>query len=245
MPRFVAPAVLIDHRPPIIELRERPGGWEGDLVVGVRSQSAVATLVDRRTRCLRLIALPDGHSAGHLRDALFTNLSQLPKRARRSLTWDQGSAMARHHELAPYFTDGVFFARPASPWQRGTNENMSGLVRQYLPKPTNLSLHTAEDLRGLVDVSGMEPRCGVGGASTDSASVSSLMRRGRWTAAGLGGLAGTSVAIAQEVIRYSDDRCSANSAGAGAPKRSSPDRDLGPNALRCRSRSREPSPGVR
>jgi IS30 family transposase len=149
MPRFVAPALLIDCRPPIIELRERLGDWEGDLVVGTRSQSAVATLVDRRTRYLRLVPLPKGHSAGHLRDALIASLSQLPEQARRSLTWDQGSEMARHHELAPYFADGIFFARPGSPWQRGTNENTNGLIRQYLPKRTNLSLHTADDLRAI------------------------------------------------------------------------------------------------
>ncbi|MDQ0938446.1 IS30 family transposase [Streptomyces sp. V1I1] len=138
MPRFVAPAVLIDHRPPVIELREHIGDWEGDLIVGVRSQSAVATLVDRRTRYLRLVPLPDGHSAGTIGDALIANLGKLPVQARRSLTWDQGSEMARHHELAPHF-DGGFFARPGSPWQRGTNENTNGLIRQYLPKRTNLS----------------------------------------------------------------------------------------------------------
>ncbi|MGW6909686.1 IS30 family transposase [Streptomyces sp. NPDC054940] len=90
-PRFVAPAALIDSKPPIIELRERLSDWEGDLVVGVRSQSAVATLVDRRTRYLRLDPLLEGHSVGHLRDALITNLSELPEQARQSLTWDQGS----------------------------------------------------------------------------------------------------------------------------------------------------------
>ncbi|MFF4020693.1 IS30 family transposase [Streptomyces sp. NPDC001843] len=149
MPRFVAPAVLIDHRPPVIELRERLGDWEGDLVVGVRSQSAVATLVDRRTRYLRLVPLPEGHSASQLRDALIAVLGQLPEHARRSLTWDQGSEMARHYELAPYFADGIFFARPGSPWQRGTNENTNGLLRQYLPKRTNLSLYTVDDLRSI------------------------------------------------------------------------------------------------
>ncbi|WP_445195112.1 IS30 family transposase [Streptomyces odontomachi] len=101
MPRFVAPAALIDRRPPVIELRERLGDWEGDLVVGARSQSAVATLVDRRTRYLRLVPLRAGHSASQLRDALIAALTMLPERAPRSLTWDQGSEMARHHELAP------------------------------------------------------------------------------------------------------------------------------------------------
>jgi IS30 family transposase len=103
------------------------------LIVGPRSQSAVATLVDRRTRYLRLVALPDGHVADQLRDALIASFATLPEHARRTLTWDQGSEMARHHELAPHFTDGVFFARPGSPWQCGTNENTNGLIRQYLP----------------------------------------------------------------------------------------------------------------
>ncbi|MGW3622553.1 IS30 family transposase [Streptomyces sp. NPDC000880] len=88
----------------------------------------------------RLPGAPDGHSARHLRDALIAAFSQLPEHARRTLTWDQGSEMARHHELAPYFDNGVYFARPAGPWQRGTNENTNGLIRQYLPKRTNLSL---------------------------------------------------------------------------------------------------------
>ncbi|MFI8265754.1 IS30 family transposase [Streptomyces sp. NPDC085665] len=82
-----------------------------------------------------MVALPDGHSAGQLRDALIASLGKLPERARRSLTWDQGSEMARHDELAPF------------PWERGTTENTNGRIRQYLPKCTNLSLHTAEDLR--------------------------------------------------------------------------------------------------
>ncbi|WP_392757295.1 IS30 family transposase [Streptomyces sp. LN590] len=147
--RFVAPAVLIDRRPPVVELRTRLGDWEGDLIVGPLSRSAVATLVDRRTRYLRLVALPGGHSAAKLRDALIAALGTLPVHARRTLTWDQGTEMARHHEIAPYFTDGVFFANPASPWQRGTNENTNGLIRQYLPKRTNLSLHTPDDLRAI------------------------------------------------------------------------------------------------
>ncbi|WP_331773377.1 IS30 family transposase (plasmid) [Embleya sp. NBC_00888] len=156
--RFAAPAVLIDRRPQVVELRSRLGDWEGDLIVGPRSQSAVATLVDRRTRYLLLVALPDGHSADHLRDALVAALGALPNHARRTLTWDQGSEMARHHELAPYFTDGVFLAHPGSPWQRGTNENTNGLIRQYLPKRTNLSLHTPDDLRVIEDRLNNRPR---------------------------------------------------------------------------------------
>lgn len=86
-----------------------------------------------------MVPLPEGegHSAGQLRDALIAALSALSEQARRSLTWDQGSGMSRHHELAPYLTDGIFFARSASPGKRGTNENANGLIRQYLPKRTN------------------------------------------------------------------------------------------------------------
>ncbi|WP_420716600.1 IS30 family transposase [Streptomyces sp. H27-H1] len=161
--RFAAPPVLIGRRPPVVELRTRLGDWEGDLIVGPRSQSAVATLVDRRTRFLRLVALPDGHRADQLRDALITAfVSTLLQHARQTLTWDQGSEMARHHEIAPYFTDGVFFAHPGSPWQRGTNENtnglVNGLVRQYLPKRTKLSLHTPEDLRRIEERLNNRPR---------------------------------------------------------------------------------------
>ncbi|WP_406841853.1 IS30 family transposase (plasmid) [Streptomyces sp. AHU1] len=117
--------------------------------MGVRSQCAVATIIDRRTRCHSLIPLPDEHSAGQVRGALVAALNALPERARRSLTWDQGSEMIRHHELAPCFTDGIFFARPVSPWERGMNENADGLVRQCLLKRTNLSLHTPDDLRAV------------------------------------------------------------------------------------------------
>ncbi|MFD3536990.1 IS30 family transposase [Streptomyces sp. NPDC058664] len=127
--KFVAPAVLIDRRPTVVELRTQLGDWEGDLIVGPHSRSVVATLVDRRTRYLRLIALPEGHSADQLHDALIAAFTALLEHACRPLTWDQGSEMARHHELTPHFTDGVFFAHPGSPWQRGTNENTNGLIR--------------------------------------------------------------------------------------------------------------------
>ncbi|MER6695249.1 IS30 family transposase [Streptomyces minutiscleroticus] len=172
--RFVAPAVLIDRRPPVVETRSRLGDWEGDLIVGLHSQSAVATLVDRRTRYLRLVALPDGHSADRLRDALIATLGRLPEHARRTLPWDQGSEMARHHELAPYFSDGVFFARPGSPWQRGTNENTNGLVRQYLPKRTNLSLHTHDDLRAIERKLNNRPRKTLGWQTPASAFAAAL-----------------------------------------------------------------------
>jgi transposase, IS30 family len=93
------------------------------------------------------VHLPDGHSAEQLRVAMLPVLTGLPALARQTLTWDQGSEMARHHDVAVHFAEGVFFAPPATPWLRGTNENTNGLLRQYFPKGTNLRLHTPEDLR--------------------------------------------------------------------------------------------------
>ncbi|MFF3062828.1 IS30 family transposase [Streptomyces sp. NPDC057909] len=134
----------------------------------------MATLVDRRTRYLRLIALPNGHSADQLRDALLEAFSKLPNHARRTLTWDQGSEMARHHEIAPHFTDGVFFAHPCSPWQRGTNENTNGLIRQYLPKRTDLSLHTPDDLRRIEERLNNRPRKTLGWQTPAQAFTAAL-----------------------------------------------------------------------
>jgi transposase, IS30 family len=111
------------------------------------SQSAIGTLVDRCSRLVRLIHLPHGHRADQLLEAIEPVLASLPTTARLTLTWDQGSEMARHHDVAVHFAEGVFFAPPATPWLRGTNENTNGLLRQYFPKGTNLRLHTPEDLR--------------------------------------------------------------------------------------------------
>lgn len=129
--RFIAPAVLIDQRPVAVEGRGRIGDWEGDLIVGRMSRSAIGTLVERSSRYLRLIHLPHGHSASQLHAALVVALSGLAPHARLTLTWDQGSEMAHHHLLIEQFREGIFFAHPASPWQRGTNENTNGLLRQY------------------------------------------------------------------------------------------------------------------
>jgi transposase, IS30 family len=145
-PRYVAPAVLIHCRPPIVETRTRVGDWEGDLIVGKHSRSAIGTLVDRTSRTVRLIHLPHGHNAEAFTDACARVLATLPDVARRTLTWDQGSEMARHDVLAAHFAEGVFFADPGSPWQRGTNENTNGLLRQFFPKGKDLSTYTLEDL---------------------------------------------------------------------------------------------------
>jgi IS30 family transposase len=123
------------------------GDWEVDLVVGPMSKSPVATLVDRRSRYLRMVHLPDGHRADQLVAALQLALASTLAGKLLTLTWDQGSEMARHDEVAELFSGGVFFADPGSPWMRGTNENTKGLVRQYLREGTDLRVHTAVNTR--------------------------------------------------------------------------------------------------
>src|SRR6201997_1313227 len=157
-PRYVAPALLIHRRPPIVETRTRIGDWEGDLIVGKHSRSAIGTLVDRTSRAVRLIHLPWGHGAEAFTDAFGDVLMALPEAARRTLTWDQGSEMARHHVLAEHFQEGVFFADPGSPWQRGTNENTNGLLRQFFPKGKDLSIYTPEDLARAEKLLNSRPR---------------------------------------------------------------------------------------
>jgi transposase, IS30 family len=110
---------------------------------------AIGTLVDRRTGYLRLVHLPDGHGAEQLRRAMLPVLTELPALARQTLTWDQGSEMACHDLLAEYFVDGISFARPGSPWLRGTNENTNGLLRQYFRKGSDLRPFSAADLRAV------------------------------------------------------------------------------------------------
>lgn len=161
-PRFLAPTVLIDCRPPAVETRTRVGDWEGDLITGSHNRSAIATLVDRTSRYLHLIALPDGHGAEAVRDGLITLLRTLPEASRLTLTWDQGSEMALHHQIAPHLREGVYFAYPASPWQRGTNENTNGLLRQYFPKGSDLSHHTADYLQYAQDRLNNRPRKALG-----------------------------------------------------------------------------------
>jgi IS30 family transposase len=131
---------------------------EGDLIVGRSSRSAIGTLVDRRTAHLRLVHLPDGHSAEQLRVAMLPVLTALPALARQTLTWDQGSEMACHHLLSEYFADGIFFAHPGSPWLRGTNENTNGLLRQYFPKGADLRTYTRADLQAVEQRINNRPR---------------------------------------------------------------------------------------
>jgi IS30 family transposase len=123
--RFIAPARLIDQRPEEVETRERIGDWEGDLIVGRMNQSAIGTLVERRSRYVRLLYLPRGHTADDLCQAMATMVAAVPDTARLTLTWDQGSELAQHDLLAAHFAEGIYFAYPARPWMRGSNENMN------------------------------------------------------------------------------------------------------------------------
>ena len=124
---------MISDRPAEIEDRAVPGTWEGDLITGEYNKSAIATLLERTTRYTMLVHLPCGHDAESVRDGLISTISTLPAHLRGSLTWDQGSEMARHKQFSMATDMAVYFCDPASPWQRGTNENTNGLL-EWSPK---------------------------------------------------------------------------------------------------------------
>jgi IS30 family transposase len=171
---FVTPEILISERPAIVEDRAVPGHWEGDLILGLAS-SAIGTLVERTTRFTVLLHLPPlpghgckprekhgpalaGHGAEAVRDAITQAMISFPEQLRRSLTWDQGAEMSQHAQLSIDTGLKVYFCDPQSSWQRGTNENTNGLLRQYFPKGTNLSAHSTTDLQAVAITLNTRPR---------------------------------------------------------------------------------------
>jgi len=143
----VAGLIPIANRPAEALERVEPGHWEGDLLVGAANASAIVTLVERVTRCTLLGHLPGPrHDSASVRDTVVAALAPLPAHLRRTLTWDQGSEMARHAEITAALGTEVYFCDPHSPWQRPSNENTNGLLRDYFPKGSDLSVHTADDV---------------------------------------------------------------------------------------------------
>jgi transposase, IS30 family len=138
--------VNIAERPPEVEDRAVPGHWEGDLITGAHNRSAIGTLVERSTGFCILLHLPDDHGADAVADAMVEAMSRLPATLRRTLTWDQGVEMTNHARIAEATELDIYFCDPHSPWQRGTNENTNGLLRQYFPKGADLSMFQADYL---------------------------------------------------------------------------------------------------
>ena len=156
----MADLLSIHVRPPEIEDRQFPGHWEGDLVKGAGNLSAVGTLVERSTRLLMLVRLPHPNpaTAAHVLQAFTDKLNAIAQPMRKTLTYDRGREMAHHVQLTTNTGVAVYFCDPHSPWQRGTNENTNGLVRQYLPKGTDLSGYSQQQLDAIADEMNGRPR---------------------------------------------------------------------------------------
>lgn len=156
----MADMLSIHVRPPEVEDRQLPGHWEGDLIKGALNQSAVGTLVERNTRLLILVKLPHPNpsTAAHVLQAFTDKLNAVAKPMRKTLTYDRGKEMSHHQQLSANTGIAVYFCDPHSPWQRGTNENTNGLIRQFLPKGTDLSVYSQEQLDGIADLMNARPR---------------------------------------------------------------------------------------
>jgi IS30 family transposase len=158
----------IRERPAEADDRAVPGHWEGDLLMGKRMH-AMATLVERKSRFVMLVALPNGHNAELVADALAAKITELPEQLRRSLTWDQGKEMAAHARFSVATDVPVYFCDPRSPWQRGSNENTNGLLRQYFPKRTEIAHYTQADLDAVAAELNDRPRQTLGWRSPSQA----------------------------------------------------------------------------
>ena len=151
-------AFKISQRPAEVEDRAVPGHWEGDLILGTGSRSAIGTLVERSTRFTILLHLPGRHTADEVADAMIREMKHLPDHLRRSITWDRGSELADYERIQVALDTKLFFCDPHSPWQRGTNENTNRLLRFWFAKGTDLRVHTPEDLRRAQDLLNSRPR---------------------------------------------------------------------------------------
>lgn len=189
---FITPDVMISQRPAEAADRAVPGHWEGDMIIGLHS-SAIGTLVERTTRFTMLLHLPpmEGHERGArikngpplagrgakaVRDAIAKKIQRLPAQLRRSLTWDQGAELAQHAQLRIDTGLEIFFCDPRSPWQRGTNENTNGLLRQYFPKGTDLSRYSGRELDAVAAALNSRPRKTLGWR-TPAEALNQILRR--------------------------------------------------------------------